>query len=216
MSNRISVEEFIKVSKKLLELGNKTIKTTSIVLDTNETIKIKYNLNSISINSILVALRIRDAYYCDDDREPFTSYPALYQKELLKLCNIAGLSIKFFSNTRWILYNDNVETLKVSSDKLFGKLLGFPCTANAFDLGKQTSQKFGIDFYLRTKKYGDIHITAFVCFKTEMSKMMAWFRKKQQRMEQLQEFIEGAQPYITITKYKNKGLNIESTETIGL
>lgn len=193
------VNDFIKVSKELLRISNKPGEKRT------------------TINSILVALRIRDAYYCDDDIE-FTSLPASYQKTLLQLCNVASLSIKFFSDKRWLLYNDNIKTVDFSSHKSIGKILDFPCTSSAFDLTKQTSQKLGVDLQLKTKEYGDINITSFICFKSEKHAIKSWFYKKQQQMSILKEFMKDAQPYIKLTEYKTikNELTIDSTEVYGL
>jgi hypothetical protein len=193
------VNEFIKISKELLRIGNKS------------------GENRTTINTILVALRIRNAYYCDDDKD-FTSLPASYQKLLLQLCNVAGLSLKFFSDKRWLLYNDNIKSVDFSSHKSIGKILDFPCTSSAFDLGKQTSQKLGVDLQIKTKEYGDINITSFICFKSEKPAIKAWFYKKQQQMSILKEFIKDAQPYIKLIAYKSfkNELTIDSTEIYGL
>ncbi len=169
-----------------------------------------------TMNLLLVALGVRNLYYMDSDDVFFTSYAKQYQAAVLKLCETANMTLILFNNGRWAVHNSTISGVNLSTDAGLGKALGFPCSASAMDLNKDTNKKLGVNFHIITE-HGDVVVTSFLCFKREKRAIMAWFETKKTGLELLKSLhiFTNIQPQLVIESYsktRTGSINIDSIE----
>ena len=159
-----------------------------------------------TINIICVSVGLRNLYFRDSDDITFNTLSGLYQRAFLEICRIAELKIEFIRNGRWLLYNNNIDRVDISTDESIGKLLDFPCSHKAMDMRKQPTQKMGIEFNVKTE-YGDLTITQFFCFKKELPNTIKWIDSKKRKLAMIKSMgiFKKFEPYLFLETYKVAG-----------